>query len=738
MGGLEIKNDDLVESIISDNLSILGDDDIDEEGGSINIVGDRAELLKALTQAVKIIAKWKNIDSTRLKVQIKVCLNVIDGLLKGKRNFVVTAPTGFGKTILGLMLSEMVKQANMSGAIKGGDGAYILTPNLFLQDQYQRDIEKFGLENTHAQLKGQSNYPCINDTTKTFSTRPCKSYSVKSLPEKMECGKLCPYVNARVHAIKSQTTVFNYNYFLTSMNKVYANIGGDSPFKPRAITVFDECHTIAPIVQEMFSSEFDLLDTAFRVESIFGLVMSVYGGKLGNPFDGDISELENRETLETIDFLRNHQHTLLKLTKQLGKIKNDDMFQNLLDQVVLVIAHLKRVIKIYSAIIIKYFPHDEDGNIIEEDLSDDQEQIYEHTVMLNNLCQEIKDMEFMYKEIGINTMVVDTKETKGKNINQTFVTFRCLKFDELIRKYVTEYTDISIFMSATIGDTKEKIQEFSKNHGIDDPYLIINYSDFDYSNSPILMVTPSLKMSYAEKAENMPKMLKRIQKIVFNNPKKTGLIHTGSYANMDMLKSFAEANNIDDRFVWCRTAKEKREGVRQVQWDIDTEGWSNRVLVGASLLEGVDLKDDLCRFNVFMKVPFASLGDELVKRMMEAYDGWYSWVTMQQVVQGIGRSNRHKKDYSTVYLLDGSFMGFFRNYGVLPRVISERIRYASLDSWFGGNNIETHTKVIDSKPMPVDNVFAEARKLSELGEEKPKSIFGNISDIVKEEKSSLM
>jgi len=92
----------------------------------------------------------------------------------------------------------------------------------------------------------------------------------------------------------------------------------------------------------------------------------------------------------------------------------------------------------------------------------------------------------------------------------------------------------------------------------------------------------------------------------------------------------------------------------------------------------------LCRFNVFMKVPFPSLGDEVVKKMKDVYgDKWYRWTTMQQVVQGIGRSNRNKTDRSTVYLLDGSFIRFLNKmYGGVPKHISDRMRQVHIRTLF--------------------------------------------------------
>ena len=39
----------------------------------------------------------------------------------------------------------------------------------------------------------------------------------------------------------------------------------------------------------------------------------------------------------------------------------------------------------------------------------------------------------------------------------------------------------------------------------------------------------------------------------------------------------------------------------------------NAILMGPSLLEGLDLKDDTSRFQIFFKVPYPNLNEPLIK-----------------------------------------------------------------------------------------------------------------------------
>lgn len=81
------------------------------------------------------------------------------------------------------------------------------------------------------------------------------------------------------------------------------------------------------------------------------------------------------------------------------------------------------------------------------------------------------------------------------------------------------------------------------------------------------------------------------------------------------------------------------------------------VLVSPSMTEGLDLKDDLSRFCAFVKAPYPAMQDPWIKRKMVTDDDWYGWQTARAIVQGAGRSVRHRNDYAVTYLLDQAFSG---------------------------------------------------------------------------------
>ena len=97
--------------------------------------------------------------------------------------------------------------------------------------------------------------------------------------------------------------------------------------------------------------------------------------------------------------------------------------------------------------------------------------------------------------------------------------------------------------------------------------------------------------------------------------------------------------------------------------------------MGPSLLEGLDLKDDWSRFQVFAKVPYLSLGDRFVKAKLGINPSWYRWKAIINILQGTGRSVRSETDWAVTYILDGSLSDLIHNNRhAFPKEFMSRIR----------------------------------------------------------------
>ncbi|CAJ1360770.1 unnamed protein product, partial [Effrenium voratum] len=86
---------------------------------------------------------------------------------------------------------------------------------------------------------------------------------------------------------------------------------------------------------------------------------------------------------------------------------------------------------------------------------------------------------------------------------------------------------------------------------------------------------------------------------------------------------------------------------------------------GASLSEGIDFKDDLCRLVAVIGLPYPNASDLAMLEKMRFLDAcakrgqgsltgrdYYTGKCMKAVNQCVGRSIRHAKDWSAILLLD--------------------------------------------------------------------------------------
>jgi Rad3-related DNA helicase len=126
--------------------------------------------------------------------------------------------------------------------------------------------------------------------------------------------------------------------------------------------------------------------------------------------------------------------------------------------------------------------------------------------------------------------------------------------------------------------------------------------------------------------------------------------------------NFLNRSILNSRLLFHKDADSKLKILRMHQ---ETE--DPTVLVSPSMGEGVDLSDDLSRFQIFCKVPFPYLGDEVTKRRMERDPMWYSVQTARNVIQATGRSVRNSSDFAVTYILDSCWDDFLRrNRGLFP------------------------------------------------------------------------
>ena len=233
-----------------------------------------------------------------------------------------------------------------------------------------------------------------------------------------------------------------------------------------------------------------------------------------------------------------------------------------------------------------------------------------------------------------------------------------LKIDTLT-KYIFNYGEKVLLMSATIIDHKH----FAKNLGIKEYKYIEVDSTFDSQKSPIYINTKN-KINHYNLKKTLPKIVKQIQSICEDHEFDKGIIHT----HTSFIASYLKNNLRSKRFLY-RDEQTRNEEILSKH----SKSKNPTVLVSPSLGLGIDLRDDLARFQIIIKAPYLPLGDKRIKKLFDLDKQWYSNKMLSNVVQQCGRGIRSKQDHCKTYILDaGVFEAIIRNKNKLPKYFIDR------------------------------------------------------------------
>lgn len=245
------------------------------------------------------------------------------------------------------------------------------------------------------------------------------------------------------------------------------------------------------------------------------------------------------------------------------------------------------------------------------------------------------------------------------------ITFRPFKVHRYASDYLFKYADKIVMLSATILNFKAFIRslgiEPSEAAWIDVP------STFPAQNRPILRKYVA-SLNYKNLKDMTPQLAKKITQILDEHSQEKGIIHTPSYVLaqeiLDLLPQRLRA-----RILFPKNSKEQAEFL-----EAHSQSDEATVLLSPSMAEGIDLKDDLSRFQVITKIPYPSTQDKVVQARMNADREWYGYRTCLKVIQSYGRSVRSETDRATTYVLDGKFDDLLAdNYRTLPKWFLEAI-----------------------------------------------------------------
>ena len=510
--------------------------------------------------------------------------------------YVLEAPTGSGKSLIAMVCSAFLEENDLRG--------YILTSELALQDQYMRDFAKHSL--AWGSVKGADVYTCAVNSL-PFSLGECRMQKMSyEQAENLDCWPHCGYLTNRKKSIESKVSLLNYSYALIQRNYVedqQQSKGFGVPFPARDFAFCDEAHKIPDIVQSHFSP------------------------------------VINHEFLESLKFLETFQKKL--------KVGGEVIYSNIKSLVFLlekednpefIYSYLK---KLY-AFLVKQRHKDSLMSEISKKLTWDQmssdwkRAVFSADRNKDVYCK-IDDYLQIVKSGSVGKIVKDVawSEKPTPTITLNYVEESALVLKHFIRKL-----GFKVLMSATIGNPRNYLAML----GIRNARYNKIASTFNYQKSPIYF-TYRNRVNQKNVEEKIPILANYLKTIMDKHPEENGIVHSGSYWL--------------GQKVWEKLPPKYQKRIKLysgTQEKINALSYledSNTIIMGPSLLEGIDLSENLSRIQVFLKVPYPGISNNLTREKMKHYPEWYKWKAEISVRQGVGRSVRSEKDWAITYFLDG-------------------------------------------------------------------------------------
>lgn len=580
--------------------------------------------------------------------QAKV-LEELDQALKSKYKFIfLEAPTGFGKSAVAVTLARFL------------GSSHICTSTKDLQTQYNRDFPYL------SEVKGRNNFSCIvkedmgisesceygpclkdDDYDCIYKTR-MSDYDVKAegtIYENIDINKFalkkyhdkakehsqlikiewkpCLYYHQKWISLKSSHTIYNYKYFLSDL---YYSSGVNK----RKLLILDEAHTLES-----------------EISSFKNIIFSKEA--LGRFFP-KINMPDNKTTdVETwINFCTTLRDQFTRYVEKAANILGAG-------------GSGRSSSSGTSGGSSSSSSSNRSGmNSTDQDIFVSEKNLIDALNYEKNLSSFLEDLR-LHKDNWLVTNI--TKNEIDNTVSR-------IKLEPLVVsnyfKDIFDKGETSLLMSATIL-SKENLCKAVGLKSDDVKFIRIENSDFPIKNRPIYLMNVAW-LNAKTMNESLPNIVKVLDNLLSVHKNDKGIIHTTSYSQVQFIKNNLSKANLA-RLIETNPKFDRNEMILK-----HSESKKPTVLISPSMFLGVDLKDDLSRFQVIVKVPYPDLTDKKVSVLKQRNPKWYEWNTILRLIQAYGRSVRNSEDYANTYILDSSVSFLLKNgKDMVPKWFSEAI-----------------------------------------------------------------
>lgn len=219
-----------------------------------------------------------------------------------------------------------------------------------------------------------------------------------------------------------------------------------------------------------------------------------------------------------------------------------------------------------------------------------------------------------------------------------------------------------ILSSATFFDIPEYLEQLGL---LKKSYKIINVeSTFDATKGPIVQLSGGY-LNQKNFNTMIDRVVNEVDTILDKYPNVRGIIHchTYSYQREIIMRSKHRERLID------HSSNTRQDVLKNFIAKED-----NSVLVSVNMSEGIDLKDDISRFQIIVKAPYPYRGDPWIQLHYDRSAKWYKQQTIIQIMQMCGRIIRSKEDWGVTYMIDQNISRLLNEFNDIPKWFKDRLK----------------------------------------------------------------
>lgn len=202
----------------------------------------------------------------------------------------------------------------------------------------------------------------------------------------------------------------------------------------------------------------------------------------------------------------------------------------------------------------------------------------------------------------------------------------------------------ALFVSATLSP---KILELC---GVERYSMYQCPSPFKRQNRPIY-VASGVDMNRDMPKEDLLRWVKEADRWIGPRQDRRGIVHTHSYVYAKFLKD----NSKYGRFIQVHERRESQDALNKYRRTPPPV-----VLASPTLVAGVDLPGNDCRYQIIGKMPFPYKGDPVNRARCDSDPGYFAHQTSTDLQQMYGRPVRTMEDWAETAIIDSNFSWFYQ------------------------------------------------------------------------------